>query len=122
MLLSEMTSGKVVRRFFLYVGIAAAVLVVFAAATPQLVLVRYFPYHNVNFEWVYNHAHIMHSNVIWARDLGAEHNRLLLQLLPDRTVWLVEGDRRDPHLIPYSESIQSAPMPRESRSPAPDQD
>jgi len=90
--------------------------------TPQLVFVRYFPYHNVNFEWVFNHADIMHSHVIWARDLGTEHNRLLLQLLPDRTVWLVEGDCRDPQLIPYSESIQSAPMPRESRSPAPDQD
>lgn len=90
--------------------------------TPQLVFVRYFPYHNVNLEWVYNHADIMHSHVIWARDLGAEHNRLLLQLLPDRTVWLVEGDRRDPQLIPYSESIQSVPIPGEGRGPVPDQD
>ena len=46
----------------------------------QLVFVRYSPDHNMNFEWVYNHADIMHSHVIWARDLGAEHNKLLLDL------------------------------------------
>lgn len=78
---------------------------------PQLVFVRYSPSHNMNFEWVYNHADIMHSPVIWARDLGAEHNKLLLNILPDRTVWLVEGDRRDPQLIPYAEASAQAPQP-----------
>jgi len=72
--------------------------------TPQLVFVRYSPHHNVIFEWVYNHADIMHSHVIWARDLGTEHNKLLLNLLPDRTVWLVEADRREPQLIPYDKA------------------
>jgi hypothetical protein len=71
---------------------------------PQLVFVRYSQRHNVNFEWVYNHADLIHSNVIWARDLGAEHNRLLLDLLRGRNVWLLEADRPDPVLVPYTES------------------
>jgi len=79
--------------------------------TPQLVFVRYSPRHNVNFEWVYNHADIMHSHVIWARDLGAEHNRDLLKLLPDRTVWLLEADKRDAQLVPYSEVDRGASPP-----------
>jgi hypothetical protein len=53
---------------------------------PQLVFVRYSQnHHNVIFEWVYNHPDIMHSHVIWARDLGTEHNKLLLKLVPDRS-------------------------------------
>jgi len=44
----------------------------------------------------------MHSHVIWARDLGTEHNKLLLDLLPTRTVWLLEADTREPQLIPYA--------------------
>ena len=80
--------------------------------TPQLVFVRYSPYHNINSEWVYNHADIMHSHVIWARDLGAEHNKLLLNLLKDRTVWLVLADRRGPQLLPYAEVGNSASPPQ----------
>jgi hypothetical protein len=76
---------------------------------PQLVFVRYSRRHNVNDEWVYNHPDIMHSHVIWARDLGAEHNKLLLDLLPTRTVWLLAADARDPQLIPYAEA-ESAPV------------
>jgi hypothetical protein len=71
--------------------------------TPQLVFVRYFPTHNVNFEWVYNHADIMNSQVIWARDLGTEHNKLLLKLVPERQVWLLEADRPEPQLAPYND-------------------
>jgi hypothetical protein len=70
-------------------------------SAPELVFVRYSSHHNVNFEWVYNHADIMHSHVIWARDLGSEHNKLLLNLVPDRSVWLLEADARDPQLVRY---------------------
>lgn len=76
----------------------------------QLVFVRYSRWHNVNNEWVYNHADIMHSHVIWARDLGAEHNTLLLNLLPDRQVWLLEADARNPQLAPYEEAINKPPL------------
>lgn len=86
---------------------------------PQLVFVRYSPRHNVNYEWVYNHPDIMHSHVMWARDLGAEHNKLLLNLVPDRTAWLIEADRRHPQLIPYEEAApQPATLPAPANSPA----
>ena len=73
--------------------------------------VWYSARHNVLNEWVYNHADLVHSKVIWARNLGAEHNRLLLEQFPDRTFWLVDADRHDPQLIPYSEVDTQAPQP-----------
>jgi hypothetical protein len=79
-------------------------------ALPQLVFVRYWEHHNVNFEWVYNHADIMGSHVIWARDLGGEHNKLLLNLVPDRTVWLLEADAPNPQLVSYSDAVGPAPV------------
>jgi hypothetical protein len=80
-------------------------------AAPQLVFVRYSRRHNVNNEWVYNHANIMTSNVIWARDLGAEHNKLLLNLLPDRMAWLLDADTIGLQLIPYSKGDSNATAP-----------
>jgi hypothetical protein len=90
-------------------------------STPQLVFVRYWPNHNINFEWVYNHPDIMHSHVMWARDLGTEHNKLLLNLVPDRKVWLIEADRRHPQLIPYEEAI-SRPTSQMPEMPTSSQD
>jgi len=85
---------------------------------PQLVVVRYWQNHNVSSEWVYNHPDIMNSHVIWARDLGAEHNKLLLNLMPDRTIWLIEADRRQPQLIPYDEAMnRQQPPPRTLGAP-----
>jgi hypothetical protein len=75
---------------------------------PQLVFVRYWANHYVNFEWVYNRADIVNSKVMWARDLGTEHNRLLLGRFPDRTSWLVEADRPEPRLTPY---VEAPPVP-----------
>lgn len=77
--------------------------------TPQLAFVRYTRWHNVNDEWVFNHADIMHSHVIWARDLGVEHNKLLLNILPDRTAWLLDADVATPQLVPYAEGINTPP-------------
>jgi len=70
---------------------------------PQLVFVRYSPRHNVNFEWVYNDADLIHSHVIWARDLGADHNQLLLRELPGRTVWSLDADSTAQQLVPYAQ-------------------
>lgn len=75
----------------------------------QLVFVRYFPIHNVNDEWVWNHADLVHSKVVWARDLGSDHNRLLLQQMPDRMVWSLLADVREPQLVPYAEVLAHAP-------------
>ena len=83
--------------------------------SPQLVFVRYARRHNVNNEWVYNHADIMHSQVIWARDLGAEHNKLLLNLVSDRTAWLLDADARTPQLVPYAQSVAA---PSQEATPA----
>ena len=69
-------------------------------------------------------ADSMHSHVIWARDLGAEHNKLLLDLLHDRTAWLLDADDRDPQLLPYAEAINKVPpsRPRGSPGTVPDQE
>jgi hypothetical protein len=68
----------------------------------QLVLVRYGAHHDVDHEWVYNRADIDHAKVVWARDMGANENRELLQYFKDRKVWMVDGDNPTPQPIPYS--------------------
>jgi hypothetical protein len=71
---------------------------------PQLVFVRYSPNHFVNFEWVYNKADLVHSHVIWARDLGTEHDRQLLDRFPERTAWVVDADLKEPELVPFADA------------------
>jgi hypothetical protein len=76
--------------------------------TPQLVFVRYSARHNVNFEWVYNRADLLHAPVLWARDLGAEHDQLLLRQFPERTAWLIEADRPNAQLVPFSQASNTS--------------
>jgi hypothetical protein len=68
-----------------------------AALRPQpgkhLVLVRYAPEHDNDKEWVFNSANIDASPIIWARDMGPDRNRELMENYRDRTVWLWEPDR-----------------------------
>ena len=84
----------------------------------QLVFVRYSPRHKVNFEWVYNHADLIHSHVVWARDLGADHDRLLLDYFPERTAWIIDADLKDPKLVPYAEAGEP-PIPPSTQRPYP---
>jgi len=70
----------------------------------QLVFVHYSDHHVVGYEWVYNRADLRGSQVIWAHDLGAGHNRLLIQQLPGRKIWLLNADDSMPQLVPYSET------------------
>jgi len=72
----------------------------------QLVLVRYAPTHNFDHEWVYNAADIDGSKVVWARDMGTENNRELLQYYPNRRAWLVEPDTAPSKATPYLRSDQ----------------
>jgi hypothetical protein len=83
----------------------------------QLVFVWYSAHHDVTQEWVYNHADLMQSHVIWAHNWGVEHNGLLLQQLPHRTVWFLDADQRNPQLIPYSEVARHALLPEVQHAP-----
>lgn len=67
----------------------------------KLLFVSYWPNHLFQHEWVYNSADIDTSQVVWARDLGIEQNRKLMQYFPDRSVWLVEPDAQPPGLSRY---------------------
>jgi hypothetical protein len=67
----------------------------------HLVLVRYAPDHYPMEEWVYNHADIDSSAIVWARDMGAAANRELLDYYHARKVWLVEADAANPAPVPY---------------------
>jgi len=67
----------------------------------QLVLVRYATTHNPDVEWVFNGADIDHDSVIWARDMGDEDNRELLQYFKNRHFWVVEPDKSPVAFSPY---------------------
>jgi len=73
------------------------------AKTPGklLVLVRYWPQHIFQDEWVYNAADIDAARVVWARDRGDAEDQMLLRYYPDRTVLLLEPDARPPRLAPW---------------------
>lgn len=66
-----------------------------AEAGPDLVLVRYKPGHIVHQEWVYNHADIDQSEVIWAREIDPQQRQTLLEYFKNRNVWVVEVGRED---------------------------
>lgn len=68
----------------------------------HLILVRYGEDHNIHDEWVYNGAEIDSAKVLWARELDAEQNAKLLSYFKDRHVWLVEPDKDNTELTPYT--------------------
>jgi len=84
------------------------------AAVPGklLVLVRYWPQHVFQDEWVYNAADIDAARVVWARDLGDEEDKKLLAYYPDRKGLLLEPDARPPRLSDYH---PEAPKPVEKK-------
>lgn len=65
----------------------------------HLVIVRYSPSHVSHQEWVFNSADPDGSSIVWARDMGAEENRELLDFYADRRAWLLEADTH--RLSPY---------------------
>ncbi len=67
----------------------------------HLIVVRYTGTQDPHEEWVYNRADIDGSSVVWAHDLGAEQNRVLLDYFQERTVWLFQPDRDPDLLTPY---------------------
>jgi hypothetical protein len=76
----------------------------------HLIMVRYEEDHNLHDEWVYNGAEIDTAKVLWARELDSAQNAKLFAYFNDRQIWLVEPDRDNTELIPYS-----APAPPPER-------
>jgi hypothetical protein len=58
----------------------------------HLVLVKYSPNHNVDWEWVWNDAEIDRAKIVWARDMGDTKNHELLDYFSGRRVWQINGD------------------------------
>jgi len=78
----------------------------------HLAIVRYGPDHDISFhEWVYNEADIDSAKVVWARDMGPERNKELIDYFHERHIWLVDADANPPGLTPYSDSADRAASP-----------
>jgi hypothetical protein len=76
-------------------------------ATPgtDLVVVSDGPGHSLHRDWVYNDADIDAADIVWARDMGAERNREILDYYPDRVKWRLRdgfGSALD-GLAPYTD-------------------
>jgi hypothetical protein len=68
---------------------------------PHLVIVKYGADHNVDRDWIYNEPDIDRARIVWARDMGSEQNKELLNYFPQRHAWLIHGDEEQPRLEPY---------------------
>jgi hypothetical protein len=67
----------------------------------HLIVVRYGATHNPHGEWVFNHADIDRSRIVWARELDPQQNDKLFTYFKDRQIWLFEPDRNSQTLTPY---------------------
>jgi hypothetical protein len=85
-----------------------------ARSRPQLVVVRYSQDHSPNQEWVYNHADIDGSKVVWAREMDAAADARLLEYFKDREVWLLRADVWPQHVVHYSKADEDAPPETEA--------
>jgi hypothetical protein len=66
----------------------------------HLIVVRYGATHNPHGEWVFNHADIDRSRIVWARELDPQQNDKLFTYFNDRQIWLFEPDGKSQTLTP----------------------
>ena len=66
----------------------------------HLIVVRYAATHNPHGEYVFNHADIDGSRIVWARELDPQQNDKLFTYFKDRQIWLFEPDRNYHALTP----------------------
>jgi hypothetical protein len=85
----------------------------------HVVFVTYPPRHSMMQEWVYNAADIDGQTVIFARDLGPQANRTLLEYYPDRSPWLLAVQSSDATLCVMSNPPrdETTAIPSESIGP-----
>ncbi len=62
----------------------------------HLVIVRYGPSHDPAAEWVFNGADLANSPVIFARDMGEDRDRELIERFADRQPWLLAPESPQP--------------------------
>jgi hypothetical protein len=70
-------------------------------APKNLVIVQYGLCHNIHHEWIFNAADIDRAKIVWARDLGPDKNKQLLDYFSDRKAWILLADESPPRLLPY---------------------
>jgi len=73
----------------------------------HLVVVRYSTQHKVGEEWVYNRANIDEADVVWARDMGEDGNRPLVEYYKDRKIWLIQPDVDPGTLMEYASAMRN---------------
>ena len=64
----------------------------------QLVLVRYSPEHNPYMDFVVNGAEFEQERILWARAMGADADRSVVDYFHDRRIWILDGDEANPQL------------------------
>ena len=77
----------------------------------HLVFVRYSADHDPFYEYVFNRADIDASRIAWAREMGAVHDRPLIEYMKGRRVWLLEPDAVPWTLRPYPADPTASSVP-----------
>lgn len=68
----------------------------------HLIIVRYGEDHNIHDDWVFNGAEIDGAKVLWARETNRQQDAKLFAYFKDRQIWLIEPEKDNTELIPYS--------------------
>jgi len=97
----DLRTGELIPKFAL--ARDAVIQTLLKEPGPKLVLVRYSPKHYIHDEWVTNSANIDTQPIVWAREMGSEQDRPMIQYFHNRQAWLLEPDQSPPKLTPYAD-------------------